>query len=193
MSLEENKLSVQDLDLLGRMNQYFNTIQSRLREGQGWLIFNTDRNRTARISRFIAERLSEYRPLLSSYSLTWRDFALDAYIAEVELPQAESGIGDESGLIQKQYQIAGKVARDMRYHVLYCDLFILTGIRPEHNHEVKRLIEIVELRQAKGLPTILVTPRSPDELAQELRALREEGGYWKRLYGAMYETSLIAL
>src|SRR5260221_5647658 len=80
-----DNVSVQDRDLLGRLNSYFDNIDLRLREGQGWLIFNADRGRTRRISQFIGERLNEYRPLVSSYLVPWRDFALNAYMVKIEL------------------------------------------------------------------------------------------------------------
>ena len=73
-------VSVQDRDLLGRLTQYFVSIDARIKEGQGWLIFNAGRDRAARIVRFMQDRLAERRPFLSYYVVPWRDFALNAYM-----------------------------------------------------------------------------------------------------------------
>src|SRR3712207_823294 len=80
-------LSTQDVDLLGRLTIYFDTLEDRLRQGQGWLIFNSGSDRGARIVAFILGRLNEYRPYFSYYHLPWRDFALHAYVSTVELPK----------------------------------------------------------------------------------------------------------
>src|SRR5256885_8158963 len=78
-------VSVQDRDLLARLTGYFGALESRIKEGQGWLIFNAGRARAGRITRFMLERLAEHRPFVSYYFVPWRDFALDAYMARVQL------------------------------------------------------------------------------------------------------------
>ncbi len=190
--IDEARLSVQDRDLLGRLSQYFNNVQLRLREGEGWLIFNANRQRGARITQFVAERVAEYRPLLSSYSLPWRDFALNAYITTVELApdRGPAPAGDDH--VQQEYRIAGRISQDMYYHMLYSDLFVLSGIAPAHRHEAEHLDDIVAQRSGRKLPSILLTPRSPDQLAADLRALDPSGALWERFYRRMYDTSLIA-
>jgi hypothetical protein len=40
---------IQDRDLLQRMSMYFDTVEHRLRHGEGWLIFNAG-GRPSRIS-----------------------------------------------------------------------------------------------------------------------------------------------
>jgi len=191
--LDETRLSVQDRDLLGRLTQYFDNVQIRLKEGQGWLIFNASRGRAARIAQFIAERVAEYRPLLSYYFLPWRDFALNSYMVNVELAGTKGQAPAESAHVQREYRIADRVSQDMRYHMLYCDLFVLTGVAPAHLHEAEHLNAIVEERHKRKLASILITPRMPEELAGDLRALDPTGALWKRFFGHMYETSLIAL
>lgn len=190
--MEETLLSVQDRDLLARLSQYFDTVQMRLREGQGWLIFNADRKRGARITQFVAERVGEYRPLLSYYLLPWRDFALDAYITNVELPAKDQSQTDDVH-VRQEYRIADRVSQDIRYHMLYCDLFVLTGIAPSHAHEALHLVHVVEQRHDRKMASILITPKMPGELAADFRAMDPSGSLWERFFGRMYETSLIAL
>src|SRR5579863_5928667 len=107
-------VTVQDRDLLGRLSAYFDSIDLRLREGQGWVIFNADRRRAARISRFIGDRLREYRPLVSSYLVPWRDFALNAYMLKVELApgQAPTAVERADPRQVQEYAIAGRVSQD---------------------------------------------------------------------------------
>lgn len=103
-------VSVQDRDLLGRLVQYFGSLDARIKEGQGWLIFGADRGRAARITRFALERLAERRPFVSYYHVPWRDFALNAYMLKVELrdtpaaepahgPPAAGAVAPGSGLV----------------------------------------------------------------------------------------------
>ncbi len=54
-------LSVQDADLLARLNTYCDHLVQRVEQGQGWLIFNSSRDRGARILRLLLARLDEYR------------------------------------------------------------------------------------------------------------------------------------
>src|SRR5438552_2334372 len=79
-------VSLQDRDLLTRLTSYFATLEARIKEGQGWLIFNANRARAGRITKFIIERLAEHKPFVSYYFVPWRDFALNAYMVKVELP-----------------------------------------------------------------------------------------------------------
>ena len=191
--IDEARLSIQDRDLLGRLTQYFDGVQLRLKEGQGWLIFNANRQRAGRIAQFIGERLGEYRPLISHYSLSWRDFALNSYIVNVELPAAGASAPSDDARVQREYRIAGRVSRDMHYHMLYSDLLVLIGVAPAHPHEALHLDSIVEQRHRRRLASIVITPRSPDELARDLRGLDTAGDLWDKFFKRMYESSLIAL
>lgn len=191
------RISVQDRDLLGRLNAYFDSIDLRLREGQGWLIFNADRERAGRIGRFIDDRMKEYRPLMSFYIVPWRDFALNAYMLKVELaansPSARVLPTDPRQ--QQEYAIAGRVSQDMYYQMRYCDLFVLSGIDPSHPHELGYLDQIIAERLQSQRPSILITPRMPHELEAEFRALAGGAGekVWERFFHRLYDTCLIAL
>lgn len=189
----QQRFLTQDRDLLGRLRQYFDSLPARVRDGQGWLIFNAGRERGARVSRFIAEQVASYRPFLSSYSVAWSDFALDAYIAKVELPASHNAIATESAHVQQEYQIAGQVSRDMHYHMLYADVFTVGNVAPAHLHELEHLGAVVLERSARRLPTLILTPRSPEEMTAWCRELDATGAAWRRIYERMYETSLIAL
>src|SRR5262249_57373449 len=79
-------VSIQDRDLLARLTTYFAHLETRIKEGQGWLIFNASRARAGRITKFMLDRLAEHRPFVSYYFVPWRDFALNAYMTRVELP-----------------------------------------------------------------------------------------------------------
>lgn len=190
-------ISVQDRDLLGRLSVYFDSIDLRLREGQGWLIFNADRKRAGRIGRFIGDRLHEYQPLVSFYMVPWRDFALNAYVLKVELPASvpPSGEAPADPRQQQEYAIAGRVSQDMYYQMRYCDLFVLSGVDPAHPHELGYLDQIIAERLQSQRPSILMTPRMPHELEDGFRALgRDVGGQvWERFFQRLYDTCLIAL
>jgi hypothetical protein len=78
--------SIQDRDLLLRLSLYFDSFDQKVRQGQGWFIFNAGGGRARRISRFIERRLDDHQPGIHSFVLPWRDFALSAYVNEVGLP-----------------------------------------------------------------------------------------------------------
>ncbi len=190
-------ISVQDRDLLGRLSTYFDSIDLRLREGQGWLIFNADRQRAGRIGRFIGDRMREYQPMMSFYLVPWRDFALNAYVLKVEL--ASTSASDVNALTdprQKQeYIIAGRVSQDMYYQMRYCDLFVLSGVDPTHPHELGYLDQVVAERLQSQRASILISPRMPHELEAGFRALGRDVGAqaWERFFQRLYDTCLIAL
>ena len=189
-------VSVQDRDLLGRLSTYFDTIDARLREGQGWIIFNADRTRSRRIAQFIGDRLREYRPLLSSYLVPWRDFALNAYMLKVELvPSAVPSNGATDPHQQQEYAIAGRVSQDMYFQMRYCDLFVLNGVAPAYRHEVDYLDQILGERYLNRRASILISPHMPDELARTFATLVPVNGNeaWKRLFHQLYDRCLIAL
>ncbi len=192
-----DNVSVQDRDLLARLTAYFDHIDLRLREGQGWLIFNSDRGRTRRISQFIGDRLREYRPLVSSYLVPWRDFALNAYMVKVELVSPSSAVdATTADPRQKQeYAIAGRVSQDMYYHMCYSDLLILSGLDPAYPHELGYLDQIVNARHENRRPSILISPRMPHELEAGFETLAGRSGdqAWQRFFGKLYDTCLIAL
>ena len=212
-------VSVQDRDLLGRLTQYFASIDQRVQEGQGWLIFNADRGRAARITTFVLDRLAERRPFISYCFVPWRDFALNAYMSKVELSKVEPGGAgpraqpvagseaapgvDEARLVlapgqsadraATELDIAGRVSRDQFYSMRYSDVLVLSGLAPAHRHEVEHLDAVVEVRFARRLPSIIITPRPPHELMGAYVAHPGGDQAWIRLYDGMYASSLIAL
>jgi hypothetical protein len=182
---------------LGRLTAYFDNIDLRLREGQGCLIFNADRNRANRIGRFIGDRLREYRPLVSSYLVPWRDFALNAYMLKVELAPTQSAPAVEVADARQvqEYALAGRVTQDMYYHMCYCDLFVLNGVDPSYRHEVGYLDQIIGARLQNRRASILISPHMPHELEADFAALdpAANGSTWKRFFAQLYDTCLIAL
>ncbi|MBM4417594.1 MAG: hypothetical protein FJ033_04690 [Chloroflexi bacterium] len=186
--LSADVASVQDRDLLARLTTYFQSLEARVQEGQGWLIFNAQRGRTLRITRFVLERLDARRPFLSYYHVPWRDFALNAYMSRVELPS--TGFVVPTGR-DAEYDIAGRVSRDQYYHMRATDVLLLTGLAPEHRFEVDHLDAVISARFTRRLPILLTTPHPPHDLP---RLFAAAGGTdaWTRLYEGMLRTSLIA-
>jgi hypothetical protein len=197
-----DNVSVQDRDLLARLTAYFTGLEQRVKEGQGWLIFNADRARAGRISKFVVERLAEHRPFISYYFVPWRDFALNAYMARVELPSNPTADGaettTESGLIvpprvSVEHDIAGRVSRDQYYQMRFADVLVVSGVRPAHRHEIEHLDAVLADRFGKRLPSIVLSPRAPRELLADYVAHPGGAEAWARLYDGMYGSSLIAL
>ena len=188
-----DSVSVQDRDLFGRMSQYFASFEARLREGQGWLIFTAGRERSNRITRFIGERLGERRPFVSYYFVPWRDFALNAYMVNVELPNAPPPPTDPADRVAIEHDIAGRVSRDQFYQMRYTDVLVISGLRLDYPHEIVHLDVVLTDRLTRRLPIILLTPQTPRELSEKFS--RHSGGeaIWNRLYKSLYDTSLIAL
>jgi hypothetical protein len=185
---------LQDRDLLGRLSSYFDAFEQRLRQGQGWFIFNASPGRSNRISTFIQYRISAYDASVSAYMMPWRDFALSAYVTEVGLPglrPEEQRPDDQAAKLG--YEVAKHVTTETRERMLFSDLLVLTGLKPHHWHEATFLDRTIDERYRNKLATILVTPDLPTELQAEFESLDPTGTFWPRLFGRMYETSLVAL
>lgn len=188
-------VSIQDRDLLVRMSAYLDTIETRVRQGQGWFIFNADRARAARIAQYVLAGLRLHAPLISHFLMTWRDFALNAYITEVALPreeQEEPAPEPESRRDHEQ-RIARRVSREAYWRALNVDVLVLLDLAPTHAHEITFLEGILSSRHTLHLPTVLTTPFMPDRLKAAIDAVDTEGTAWEQLWGRMYETSLIAM
>jgi len=185
--------SLQDVDLLGRLTQYFDSIRQHLRAGHGWFIFNARGGRGARIVAFLLGRLAEYQPLITYYYVPWRDFALNAYMVEVELQAMAERIAPLQGRAKREYDIATRISRDSVARMVLSDLLIVAGIAPHHRHELQFLDQAVERRYVQKLSTILLTPAQPHELAAKFEELAPGEQLWERFFGRMYERSLIAL
>ncbi len=185
---------LQDIDLLQRLTRYFDELDIRLRQGQGWLIFNASGARAGRINRFLLEHVQSASIPFSHYFLPWRDFALTAYLIQNELHEhlGDHG-GDESPMPVGEYQIAASVSRQTLARMATSDLLVLSGLTPRHGHEIRYLEETIERRHRYRLATILITPEQPHELAIEIS--RASGGLdtWTRMSTRLYETSLVAV
>jgi len=185
---------LQDVDLLQRLNHYFLTLDFRLRQGQGWVIYNTAGTRAGRITRFLQEALHGADVPFSHYFLPWRDFALTSYLVEVELRAASGRDDTMSERAKSEYAIATSVSRQTLARMVTADLLILSGLAPQHEHEVSYLDETIERRYKGRLATILLTPGQPHELASSVSRLAHGGEQtWIRLSTRLYETNLIAV
>ena len=185
---------LQDQDLLQRLSLYFDAFDTRLKKGQGWFIFNAAPGRSNRIASFIQARLGDYGAQVSSCVVTWRDFALSAYVHEVGLaqlaPEAEEGHDDR---VKREFELARRVTRDTCDQLVFSDLLVLVGLKPRQPHEAVFLDRTIDGRYRQRLATILLTPDMPEELAAEFASLDPTRTYWERLFARMYETSLVAL
>jgi len=186
---------LQDRDLLLRLSLYFDAFEHRLRQGQGWFIFNAGGGRSQRIATFIEHRVSEHAPAVDAYLMPWRDFALSAYVNEVGLPElvppAETGSDDP--IAKREYEVARFVTDETCERLKFSDLLVLTGLKPHHWHEATFLDRMLDERYRNRLATILLTPDMPTELQAEFESLDPSKTFWPRLFQRMYETSLVAL
>ncbi|MBI3979463.1 MAG: hypothetical protein HY331_14875 [Chloroflexi bacterium] len=184
--------SIQDRDLLGRLSYYLDNLESRVREGTGWLIFGTTQQRAARISQFITYRLNEYRPLISYYALPWRDFALNAYMLNLELGHTDEVVRSGDSRVQQEYALANRVTLDTYYQMIDRELLVISGLALGHAYEIVHLQQVVDARLSRHQPTILIAPRRLDQLVEDVRNVGAEK-HWQQIFARMYETSLIAV
>src|SRR3954466_8467442 len=105
---------LQDRDLLLRLSLYFDAFEHRLRQGQGWFIFNASGKRSGRIAQFIQHRMTDDYPGVSSFVVPWRDFALSAYVNEVGLRElAEPPVTHtENPKVKHEYQLAKHITEE---------------------------------------------------------------------------------
>jgi len=192
-TLPREQPSLHDMDLLSRLTQFFEALDQHLRAGHGWFIFNARGQRGARITAFILGRLADYQLLYTYYFVPWRDFALNAYMVEVELQSLAAQRQVLQGRVRQEYDIATRVSRDNVAKMMVSDLLIVAGVLPQHRHELVFLDQAVERRYRHRLSTILITPAQPHELAFEIERVAPGERYWERLFERMYERSLIAL
>ena len=185
---------LQDRDLLQRLSLYFDAFDMRLRQGQGWFIFNATGGRSGRIASFMQHRLADHQPHVSSYFMPLRDFALSAYVNEVGLsalaPQAAS---DRAGKVRREYELATRVTHNTWAQMVTTDVLVLIGLKPAHRQEAELLDRTLEGRYEHRLTTILLTPDMPQTLEAEFEIVDPSRTYWERLFQRMYETSLVAL
>ena len=183
---------LQDRDLLQRLSSYFDGFDARLRQGQGWFIFNAGGPRSRRIASFIQYRLTDYQPGVSSYVMPWRDFALSAYVNEVGLPTLAPAVGVDQHA-RHEFELATRVTHNTWVQMISTDLLVLVGLKPTRRHEAELLDRTLEGRYEQRLATILLTPDMPQELEAEFETVDPSRIYWQRIFQRMYETSLVAL
>lgn len=191
--LSSEQPSIQDIDLLSRLTHYFDALDQHLRAGHGWLIFNARGERGKRIVTFILSRLADYQLVYTYYFVPWRDFALNAYMVEVELQALAAQRQQLPGKVQAEFDIATRISRDSLARMMVSDLLIVGGILPKHCHEIVFLDQAVEKRYEHRLSTILITPAQANELATQMEQIAPGGRFWDRLFARMYERSFIAL
>jgi hypothetical protein len=189
-----DQVPLQDVDLLQRLNQYFSTLDFRLRHGQGWVIYNAEGRRAGRITRFLQDAMETANVPFSHYFLPWRDFALTSYLVEVELRSSEIQNQTLPERVKQEYAIATSVSRQTLARMVTADLLILSGLAPRYDYEIAYLDETIEQRYKGRLSTILLTPEQPHELALTVSRLAGGGEQtWLRLSTRLYETNLIAV
>lgn len=188
------QVPLQDVDLLQRLNQYFATLELRLRQGQGWLIYNASGNRAGRINRFMHDRLSASDIPFSHFFLPWRDFALTSYLLQRELLDTPGRQDEMSEREREEFAIATRVSRQTLARLATADLLILSGLIPQHEFEVNYLDRTIERRHKSRLATIILTPEQPHELALDVVRIGGDGGAaWTRMSTMLYETNLVAV
>jgi hypothetical protein len=186
---------VQDRDLLQRLSLYFDAFEQRLRQGEGWFIFNAEGKRGKRISTFIERRLDDVGGDVDACMMPWRDFALSAYVNEVGLPQLEPQVKSDEGneRLRREFEFAREVTQQVWQRCQCSELLVVTDLRPRQSHEAAFLDRTVEQRYSTRKATILLTPEMPSELEADLRSIDPTASTWDRLFSRMYETSLVAL
>lgn len=186
---------VQDRDLLQRLSLYFDAFEQRLRQGEGWFIFNAEGKRGRRISTFIERRLDDVGADVDACMMPWRDFALSAYVNEVGLPQLEPQVKSDEGneRLRREFEFAREVTEQVWQRCQFSELLVVTDLRPRQSHEAAYLDRTVEQRYSTRKATILLTPEMPAELEADLRSIDPTATTWDRLFSRMYETSLVAL
>ncbi|MFN8590814.1 MAG: hypothetical protein U0031_05065 [Thermomicrobiales bacterium] len=183
---------IQDRDLLQRMSLYFDSVDHRLRHGEGWLIFNAGNRRARRIAGFIQQRLSEHRPPISYCMMPWRDLALSSLVTEIGLPTLLPSFATDARA-RAEFDIATKVTSVTFTQMVSTELLVVIGCAPSHRHEAELLDRTLEQRQALKLATILMTPRMPHQLEAEFDTVDPEGRYWSSIFGRMYESGMVAM
>lgn len=184
---------LQDRDLLQRLSLYFDALDTKLRQGQGWFIFNAVSGRSGRITSFIQHRIGSSRPEVSAVFLPWRDFAISAYVREVGLPELAPTAFSGDDRLRREFLMASRLTGDTQNRMMSAELLVLPGLRPAHHHEARVLDEILEKRYRQRLATIVLTPDMPQTLEAEFNTVDPTMTYWTRLYQRMYETSLVAI
>jgi hypothetical protein len=183
----------QDLDLFGRLNQYFDQLDQHLAGGVGWLIFNTSGARARRVGNFVLDRFRQSEIPLICQHVPWRDFALNAYMVEVELQSLDDTDFEDSRFAKDEYDIATRVSRDSLVKMVAADVLILSGVDPNHRHELNLLDQTIERRHNLMAVTVILTPSAPHQLAIDITRLAPNDTIWDRMFDRLYRRCLIAV
>jgi hypothetical protein len=191
--LERTDPAVQDLDLFGRLTQYFDHLDQNLRSGIGWLIFNAAGARGRRISTLMVQHYQHAELPMSMQHVPWRDFSLNAYMVQVELQSIEESGEELVGHAKEEFDIASRVARDNLVRMVATDVLILSGVAPKHRHELDLLHQTIERRHNLKVPTVLITPSKPHELAFEVIRIAPDEPMWDDMFDKLYRRCLVAM
>lgn len=187
-------LPLQDRDLLHRLTDYFDQVDSRLQRGEGWLIFNASGARSGRITSYVLSRARTMPPSYNYHFMPWRDFALSAYMVAIELKAMRQERQELSETVRKNLEIATRISTQTMARTVTSDLLILSDLRPHHQHEVEYLVDTIEQRYRDRLPTIILTPDQPHQLASDIASATPFGEEaWNTLAARLYEKNLVAI
>jgi hypothetical protein len=191
--IERIEPMTQDLDLFGRLDQYFEHLDQNFSSGLGWMIFNASGHRARRISSFLLERFSRTELPIICQHVPWRDFALNAYMVEVELQSLQESSDELSGHARDEYDIATRVSRDSLVKMVAADVLVLTGVAPKHRHEVNLLDQTIDRRHNLRAVTVLLTPSQPHQLALDMTRVAPDDTAWERMFNRLYRRCLVAV
>jgi hypothetical protein len=183
----------QDLDLFGRLNSYFDQLDQNLTSGIGWLIFNASGNRARRISNFVVNGFMQTEIPLTCQHVPWRDFALNAYMVEVELQAMQASEEEFDSHVKDEFDIATRVSRDSLVKMVAADVLVLSGVAPKHRHELDLLDQTIERRHNLMAVTVMMTPSQPHNLALDVTRIAPDDTVWERMFDRLYRRCLVAV
>jgi hypothetical protein len=191
--IERIEPAMQDVDLFARLNQYFDQLDQNLTTGLGWVIFNASGNRARRISNFVVSRFRETDLPITCQHVPWRDFALNAYMVQVELQQLLESGEQLSDHVKQEVNIATRVSRDSLVKMVAADVLILSGVAPKHRHEIDLLDQTIERRHNLLATTVLMSPSQPHDLAIDITRIAPDDTIWDRMFQRLYQRCLVAM
>ncbi len=191
--IERIEPMAQDVDLFARLNNYFDQLDQNLTSGLGWVIFNASGNRARRISNFVVSKYRQTELPITCQHVPWRDFALNAYMVEVELQQIQASDEQLSEHVKQEVNIANRVSRDSLVKMVAADVLILTGVAPKHRHELTLLDQTIERRHNLMATTVLMTPGQPHDLAIDVTRIAPDDTVWERMFQRLYQRCLVAM
>jgi hypothetical protein len=183
----------QDLDLFGRLNDYFDQLDQNLANGLGWLIFNASGARSRRITNFVVSRYAQSTLPLSFQHVPWRDFALNSYMVQVELQSIRDSGEELAGHAKDEFDIATRVSRESLVKMVAADVLVLSGVSPKHRHELDLLDQTIARRHNLMAVTVVMTPSQPHALALDVTRLAPDDAIWDRMFDRLYSRCLVAV